>query len=183
MTIVELGALGELIGAIAVVATLVYLAIQVRQNTHSMDENRRLALAQTYQMRADALQSMLVHAADSEHIGPIIIKLSEAGYPDDLGSLDDLTALERGRFRQWQIAQQTHWDNMYLQYEHGFLDEEYYRDSFRERVRRLAPVWQALGVSGSRQSFNEEIARILADHPGPPGPPGPPEPSISSDPE
>lgn len=163
MSIVELGALGELIGAIGVVVTLVYLAIQVRQNTHSMDENRRLALAQTYQMRADALQGMLVHAADSTHIGPIIIKLTEAGYPENLASLEQLTPLERGRFRQWQIAQQTHWDNMYLQYEHGFLDEEYYRDSFRERVRRLAPVWEALGVTGSRRSFNDEIARILAE--------------------
>jgi hypothetical protein len=33
MTIVELGALGEFFGSIVVVVTLVYLAIQVRQNT------------------------------------------------------------------------------------------------------------------------------------------------------
>ena len=33
MSIIELGALGEFIGAIAVVVTLAYLAIQIRQNT------------------------------------------------------------------------------------------------------------------------------------------------------
>ena len=33
MSILELGALGELVGAIAVVVTLIYLAIQLRQNT------------------------------------------------------------------------------------------------------------------------------------------------------
>jgi len=66
MTIMELGSLGELISAIAVVVTLWYLAVQIRQNTHAMEENKRLALAQTYQIRADALQSMLVHAADSQ---------------------------------------------------------------------------------------------------------------------
>ena len=166
MTIIELGALGEFVGAIAVVVTLAYLAIQIRQNTRTMAESKRLALAQTYQMRADALQNMLVQASESEHIGPILTKLTRDGYPDDLASLDQLSPGERGRFRQWQIAQQTHWDSMFYQYQQGFLDEEYYRDSFRVRVRRLAPVWDALGVTGSRRSFREEIDRLLLE-PGP----------------
>jgi hypothetical protein len=163
MTIMELGALGEFVGAIAVVVTLIYLAAQIRQNTRAMEENERLALAQTYQMRADALQNMLVHAADSQYIGPIIAKLTTAGYPEDIQSLNTLSEVELGRFRQWQIAQQTHWDNMYYQYQQGFLDEEYYRGSLRVRVRRLAPIWQALGVTGSRQSFLDEIDRIMAE--------------------
>ncbi len=36
MTIQELGSLGELIGSVATLATLVYLAIQIRQNTAQM---------------------------------------------------------------------------------------------------------------------------------------------------
>ena len=163
MTIIELGALGEFVGAIAVVVTLAYLAVQIRQNTRAMEESRRLALAQTYQVRADALQDMLVQAANSEHIGPILAQLSQAGYPEDISSLDRLAPVERGRFRQWQIAQQTHWDNMFYQYQQGFLDEEYYRDEFKERVRRLAPVWEALGIARNRQSFGEEIERLLAE--------------------
>ena len=160
MTIMELGALGEFVGAIAVVVTLAYLAVQIRQNTHAMDEGKRLALAQTYQMRADALQNMLVQASESERIGPIITKLTSAGYPEDAASLDQLSPNERGRFRQWQIAQQTHWDNMYYQYQQGFLDEEYYNDSLKERVRRLAPVWEALGVKGNRRSFSREVESL-----------------------
>ena len=163
MTILELGALGEFLGSIAVLATLVYLSVQIRQNTRSMGESKKLALAQTYQMRSDALQMMLVHAADSEHIGPIITKLTGAGYPEDIGVLEHLSKDERGRFRQWQIAQQTHWDNMFFQYQQGFIDEEYYRDSFRERVRRLAPTWRALKVAGARRSFIAEIDNILAE--------------------
>lgn len=88
MSIIELGALGEFVGAIAVVITLAYLAIQIRQNTRAMEESKRLALAQTYQMRADALQDMLVRAAESEKIGPIVTKLTGAGYPNDVSSLD-----------------------------------------------------------------------------------------------
>ncbi|MFT4562959.1 MAG: hypothetical protein ACI9BW_002710 [Gammaproteobacteria bacterium] len=34
-----LGAISELVGALAVVATLVYLAIQIRQNTKQIEEN------------------------------------------------------------------------------------------------------------------------------------------------
>ena len=163
MTIIELGALGEFLGSIAVLATLVYLAMQIRQNTRTMDESKKLALAQTYQMRSDALQMMLVHAADSEHIGPIITKLTTAGYPDVTSSLDQLSKEELGRFRQWQIAQQTHWDNMFFQYQQGFIDEEYYRDSFRVRVRRLAPIWNALNLAGARCTFVAEIKSILAE--------------------
>jgi hypothetical protein len=161
MTIIELGAVGEFVGAIGVVFTLAYLAIQIRQNTHSMNAARRLALAQTYQVRADALQSMLVQAADSRYIGPIITRLTEAGYPENLSSLERLTREDRGRFRQWQIAQQTHWDNMYYQYQQGYIDDEYFEDSFKERVRRLAPVWDALGIAAGRRSFAEEIERLL----------------------
>ena len=163
MTIMELGALGELLGSIAVLVKLVYLSVQVRQNTRTMNEGKKLALAQTYQMRSDALQMMLVHAADSEHIGPIITKLTGAGYPEDLGALEHLSKEERGRFRQWQIAQQTHWDNMFFQYQQGFIDEEYYRDSFRERVRRLAPTWKVLNITGARGSFVAEIETILTE--------------------
>ena len=45
MSILELGALGEFVGALAVVATLIYLTIQVRQSKEAMQENSRLARA------------------------------------------------------------------------------------------------------------------------------------------
>jgi hypothetical protein len=160
MTLQDLGAIGEVVGALAVVVTLIYLAKQIKQNTHAMEEGRRLALAQTYQMRSDALQAMLVHAADSEHIGPIIIKLTEKGYPEDVTALQSLNEAELRRFRMWQIAQQTHWDNMHYQFQQGYLDPEYYEDAFKDRVARLAPTWKALGLTSGRRSFFAEIDRL-----------------------
>ncbi len=154
-----IGAVGEVLGALGVVVTLGYLAVQIRRNTNSMAAGRRLALAQTYQMRADALQSMVVHAANSE-IGAIIVKLTELGYPEDVGALDQLSPDDRGRFRLWQIAQQTHWDNMFYQYQQGYLDEEYYEEAFKERVARLVPTWRALGLTQGRISFLEEMERL-----------------------
>ena len=160
MTLQDWGSIGEVIGAIAVVVTLIYLAKQIRQNTHAMEEGRRLALAQTYQMRSDALQAMLVQAADSEHIGSIIIRLTELGYPENVTALDGLNTAEWRRFRMWQIAQQTHWDNMHYQYQQGYLDREYYEDAFKDRVVRLAPTWKALGLTSGRRSFFAEIERL-----------------------
>lgn len=39
MTIQDLGALGEIIGAVAVVASPIYLAIQIRQNTQQISQD------------------------------------------------------------------------------------------------------------------------------------------------
>lgn len=160
MNIQDWGAIGELLGALAVVLTIIYLAKQIRLNTRAMEEGRRLALAQTYQMRSDALQDMLVRAADGDHLGPIIVKLTSQGYPENIAALDSLSSEERGRFRLWQIAQQTHWDNMYFQYQQGYLDQEYFDDAFRERVLRLAPTWRALKLTGGRSSFFREIEAL-----------------------
>ena len=163
MTLQDWGAIGEVVGAVSVVVNLIYLAKQIRLNTHAIDEGRKLALAQTYQMRSDALQAMLVQAADSEHVGPIIIKLTGLGYPEDVKALDALTDDERGRFRMWQIAQQTHWDNMHYQFQHGYLDREYYDDAFKDRVVRLAPTWKALGLTSGRKSFFAEVERLARE--------------------
>jgi hypothetical protein len=51
----DIGSLGELIGAIAVVISLVYLAYQIRQNTSQIDQN-------TKAVRAAAIDSSISHA-------------------------------------------------------------------------------------------------------------------------
>jgi len=164
MTLQDWGAIGEVIGAIAVVITLIYLAKEIRLNTHAMDEGRKLALAQTYQMRADALQAMLVQAADSDNIGPIIIKLTGLGYPEDVAALARLDESEWRRFRMWQIAQQTHWDNMHYQYQQGYLDREYYedhgecREDVQPRVRVCVPAEDLRGAS-ERASHRPPVRR------------------------
>ena len=59
MNIMELGAIGELVGGIAVIATLVYLALQVRQNTSAI----RATSAQAF---ADSINQMNIGAASSD---------------------------------------------------------------------------------------------------------------------
>ena len=59
-TIQDLGAIGELISAIAVVATLFYLAVQVRHGKESIDANSELLRSQSRQaLVANDLTSLL----------------------------------------------------------------------------------------------------------------------------
>jgi len=50
MELEALGNIGEFVGSIAVVITLIFLTIQMRQNNEVMKENARLTRAQTRQM-------------------------------------------------------------------------------------------------------------------------------------
>jgi hypothetical protein len=67
MTLQDLGDLGDLIGGIAVVVTLIYLAVQVRQNT-------ALITAQTVQASVDATQRVLLFRAENAPLRAVIRK-------------------------------------------------------------------------------------------------------------
>ena len=165
-----LGNYGEFIGAIAVVATLFYLAVQVRHskeatqaNTRSLDENRRLAMAQTYQARADAFQNMLTSMGAS-NLGSIIEKLAEAGWPDSESAMESLSVAERSSLVCFESARISGIDNLHYQHEQGYLDDEGYNPRFEHMVRGYTPLWKSLGLvpGWGRASFLAEIDRILA---------------------
>lgn len=65
MTIQELGAIGELIGGIAVIVTLIYLAVQVRQNT-------RMNAALIRQNFYDATQRQILTAVESPEFNDVM---------------------------------------------------------------------------------------------------------------
>ena len=76
-----LGNLGEFIGAIAVVATLFYLALQVRHsraateaNTASLRENQKIALADSYIRRNDVMERSAVQIALSKDLAEIVLR-------------------------------------------------------------------------------------------------------------
>ena len=62
-----IGAVGELIGGLAVIATLIYLAVQIRQNT-------AMITAQTVQASVDATQRTLLFRAEHGALRAILRK-------------------------------------------------------------------------------------------------------------
>ena len=157
MSIIELGALGEFLGSIGVIATLIYLAIQIRQNTHSLDEGRKLALAQAYEARARVANESARENLHSDYWPSLMVKYDEGG-------LDALSPEERRRYLALVQSQSVRFDNIHYQHENGFLDDEYYETTFKALVRAQAPSWEELGSRAlHRPSFQAEIDRILAE--------------------
>ena len=162
MTVIELsqvlGNFGEFFGAIAVVGTLIYLAIQIRQNTRSMDENRRLAQAQVYQERAYDMQDMFMRKAESESLNEIEEKLEAANFPENPEAMEVVSAVQRRRYLDYLFAQGARFDNQLYQYEQGLLDE-LPRRAVQAIRRRWLPRFRAFGIPterfDERSSFRE----------------------------
>jgi hypothetical protein len=71
VTVIELGALGEFIASFVVMLTLVYLAVQVRQNTAQQKREETVSIQRgqnqvVSQMRDPAMVRAYVRAADGE---------------------------------------------------------------------------------------------------------------------
>ncbi len=75
MSVMELGALGEFLGVFALVATLIYLAIQVRQSRMQMK-------ASTTQARSDSWVNLMATRLASPELVDALLKEQEA--PDTL---------------------------------------------------------------------------------------------------
>lgn len=63
-----LGAIAELLGAIAVFLTLAYLTIQVRQNSVALDLQNQFSAAQIMQARTDTVMSFCGTIASNEEL-------------------------------------------------------------------------------------------------------------------
>jgi len=165
MDIQELAAWGEflggvsgVVGSIAVVATLVYLAVQTKLNTEAVKANREALKAQIYQSRTDSRRRNLEWTIDSQAANsmPAMNELIATG---KLDSLDDA---DRLRLRQFMELALISMDNHVYQHQHDVLDDDYYNTYTVRNIRQLAPVWRALGLDPYdwRRAFGDEVKRI-----------------------
>jgi len=108
-----------------------------------LDQNSALVRAQIHQSRSDA------------HVGH-----------SDTSSVDVLTPIELHRYTAYIAARHTDLDNLFYQYQQGFLDEEYYQHKIAWAIRVNAPYWKKLNVfkTNVRPSFAAEIERIMQEY-------------------
>ena len=133
-----LGNYGEFIGAIAVVGTLVYLAIQIRQNT----EMTKLA----------ALQNITLGGAESNNNAACNGDLAEIlirGFSEP----DSLTDVERLRFNAHCVALYHHLDAAFQMREQGKLDDQAWA-KFEYEI----PLW--LNIPAVRNWFGTDKMRL-----------------------
>jgi hypothetical protein len=87
-----LGSYGEFIGSIVVLATLVYLALQTRQNSRVIEQNNRMHEGSMYRANIDGVMNLQAILARDEQLGLIW----KRGLADE-----DLSEAEIARFEAY----------------------------------------------------------------------------------
>jgi len=141
MTITELGALGEFVGAIAVVATLIYLAVQVRHSKEATEASNRLAVAAVYRETSNGLMQFNGRLIKSEDIARLW--LDGGSGEEELSDTDEL------RYRRLALDWITFREAGYFGAE-AARDEQAMERNFRILARTIAnspglrEVWESL---------------------------------------
>jgi len=128
-----IGAVGEILGAIGVIATLGYLAIQIRQST-------KATKVANYNEAIHHATAMMMHITKDEEISRIWRLGRE--YSEELSEED------KERFSNLMIAYLNHVQAMFLSFREGMCDRSVWEAQARETADFLqfqgtAAVWDA----------------------------------------
>jgi hypothetical protein len=129
MSIQDLGALGELLAAIATLLTLIYLALQIRQNSRNLQESTSASMNQGW-------ASINARISSDPQFASIFIR--------GRASLDDLDAVETEQFRA--LVQDIL--NMAV-YADGLRESHYVQSGLRESHYVQSLHFDAFQVVGS----------------------------------
>ena len=152
--------LSQAINALAnvgVIAGIIFLAVELRQNTQALR-------AQTRDSLTEKTMTYLGWMATSPELAAIENKARSIG----IGSLDPT---ERNQYRNFVGAQLREWENSFYQYERGLFtqaDYEARRETWRNRLLEVPDssfyrsIWEG-GRTHFSPSFGEEIDGILAE--------------------
>jgi len=134
------GAVGEVVGAAAVVVSLIYVGFQIRQNTSS-------AQAATFQSYVENAMGWMASVYEDAEL----CDLWRRGNED----LDSLNANDKDRYSFLQLAFFRMFENVYLQVQKGFVKHEQW-EGLRESYLMLidAPGLQQWWRDNARRYSN-----------------------------
>ncbi len=139
----------QVVGIFALVASLIFVGLEMRQS-------HRIALSAAYQARADSSMTLRMASLDSETLQSAKAKLGQG-----MG-LDQLTPEEAVVVRDRWNAQLVYLENMHYQYVSGFISEEQWQSNRVELTFMLSssPEWRHSMVDSCdlfRDSFCAEM--------------------------
>jgi len=139
----------EIIGLFAIVGSLVFLILEIRQNTTALT-------AGAWQARSEALQEMALRLAESETLATInanlITRSDECASTDvfcseiDEDYVKSLTPTQFEQYRSFLTAHAFRLQNLKTQYEYGLLTDEYYAGGVIGATREFVSRWKAFDV-------------------------------------
>jgi len=144
----SLGNIGDFIGGIAVVITLLYLAVQIRQNTRST--------------RTQSWQAAVAAASDwSREVGmnPDSCRIISQGSLD-WGSLSDI---ERVQFNLIMNSFLRNCENFHYQYINGTIDESTWSGWAQRTIAVLDPPGARAWWEAARTAYSPEFQQFLRE--------------------
>ena len=151
MNIQDLGALGEFISSFAVLATLIYVAVQLR-------ETRSALMAQAYQARSDTQQDVLVRIAENEELASLLARTHPFRGDFDLEAIDALSETDLRRFISLHQALALRHDNTAHQFYAGYIGESD-MTFLMNGLDHLLPLWTHLNIK-----INPALQRYIDQH-------------------
>jgi hypothetical protein len=150
MTIIELGALGEFIGSIAVVASLIYVGLQVRLNSNAI---RAASVIETKQL-ASSVSAMLSAPGMADV------------YLSGLKNSSDLSPTDRVLFNSLMLTLFSSYEASFFQSYYGtipadILDPINAQAVFHLKRRGVRQWWDAGGKERFGRKFVNEIESIV----------------------
>lgn len=145
-----LGAIAEAIGATAVIVTLVYLSLQLRNQNE-------VAKAQIHQQRADSVIQMIAGLDASDKGLSFLTELFAKDF--DAAKFDDI---QRMRATLILSPIRANLENTFDQYKKGFISEEFYKDVSVPLCRTYGRSILRMNLPLTR-SFRSEMVRIVED--------------------
>ena len=138
------GSLAEVFAALAVMVTLIYLAVQVRQSRDLLEENRKIALSQVYESRA-YFRGNLAKDLINPTWASVYVKLRNGPMPVAasvmVGNFDKLTDEEKVISIMQQQAVTQGVDNSLYQIDLGLVDE-FGAEGTYDYIRADYPLWE-----------------------------------------
>lgn len=144
--------IAEMVGIAAIVASLAAIVVELRQTQSAL-------VAATYQARAYQAIEHNTALQEGERMLPLLARANLT----DTDELNALSPEDKLRLKTFFTSRRIDADNEFFQYEKGYLDEEYYKNSLIPQIRQTAPIWRALGVRESRTSFREFVDQVLSE--------------------
>ncbi len=146
-----IGAIGEILGAIAVLVTLVYLAAQIRQNS-------RFVKAATYHSTSRARNEFNFAVATTPELSALLARAR-----DDNTSFD---AEERQRFNSLMWGLFNLFEDSLVQHENGLLTPESWESTRWAMADMLSSPairdWVQRNRSGLTPTLQEEIVSLVS---------------------
>ena len=128
MSIQDLGALGEVVGSIGIVISLIYLALQTRANTRTLKSQTRSSIT-------DQILSVQIATFQSAEFQSAFRKVINA---------EPLTDIDRDILTREAVLFFKHMENAQYQYENGLYDKAEFEAQRAIWVRRfeIHPYWR-----------------------------------------